>query len=63
MNAIRSVWPENEPVAPLFTNTTWLKTHPRFIMSNMTDGSSLDSAYVMGETQSVWISYSVEETE
>lgn len=61
MNAIRSVWPEDEPVAPLFTNPTWLKTHPRLIMSNMTDGGSLDSAYVMGETQSIWVSYSVEE--
>jgi hypothetical protein len=62
MNAIRSVWPENEPIAPLLDNPTWLKTHPRFIMSNMTDGGSLDSAYVMGEVQSIWISYSVEET-
>jgi hypothetical protein len=63
MNAIRSVWPENEPLPPLFNNPTWLKTHPRFIMSNMTDGGSLDSAYVMGETQSIWVSYSVEDTE
>lgn len=63
MNALRSVWPENEPVSPLFSNPTWLKTHPRFIMSNMTDGGSLDSAYVMGETQSIWVNYSVEETE
>ena len=62
MNAMRSLWPENEPVAPIFNNPAWVKTHPRFIMSNMTDGGSLDSAYVMGETQSIWINYAVEET-
>ncbi|RDW64263.1 hypothetical protein BP5796_10765 [Coleophoma crateriformis] len=63
MNAMKTVWPEHEPLAPLFSNPTWLKTHPRLIMSNLTDGGSLDSAYVMGDSESIWISYSVLENE
>ena len=62
MNAMRSVWPEDEPVAALFNNPTWVNTGPRFIMSGISDGASLDSAYVMGETQSIWVNYSVEDT-
>jgi len=57
------MWPAGQPLAPLFTDPVWLRTYPRFIMSGLTDGGSLDSAFALIDPEGVWVCYSIWEEE
>ncbi|KAJ5368689.1 Highly reducing polyketide synthase sdnO [Penicillium cataractarum] len=63
MTVLEGMWPAGEELAPLFTDPVWLRTYPRFIMSGLTDGGSLDSAFALIDPEGVWICYSIGEKE
>ncbi|KAF7713846.1 Polyketide synthase [Penicillium ucsense] len=63
MNVLETMWPSDEEVAPLFKDPVWLRTYPQLIMSGLTDGGSLDSAFSLIDPNGVWICYSIEEQE
>lgn len=63
MTVLESMWPSGEELAPLFRDPVWLRTYPRFIMSGLTDGGSLDSAFALVDPEGVWICYSIGENE
>ncbi|KAJ5896473.1 Highly reducing polyketide synthase sdnO [Penicillium subrubescens] len=64
MTVLEGMWPvEEEELAPLFRDPVWLRTYPRFIMSGLTDGGSLDSAFALVDPEGVWICYSIGENE
>jgi hypothetical protein len=63
LTVLETMWPAGQPLAPLFTDPVWLRTYPRFIMSGLTDGGSLDSAFALIDPEGVWVCYSIWEEE